>query len=164
MIEVERPVKALTLWRPWPSIIVWGPKRIENRPIRWRIPTGGILLALHAGKKYDDTGAQVIREIWQGAGEILHNDDAQRLGIVGACVVRQGAVAKEDLPNNPWAFGPWCYVLHDVVGFETPIEMRGQQGLWPLDPETEDMVRELHRTGPKDPAPPTRIVPADSLF
>lgn len=164
MDEGERPVRALTLWRPWPSVIIWGPKRIENRPRRWKIPTGGLLLAIHAGLKYDETGAQVIRETWQGAGEILHNEDAQRLGIVGACVVRQGAVAKQDLPDNPWAFGPWCYILEDVVGFETPIEARGQQGLWPLGQAAEERVRELHATGPKDPAPPTEVKRADSLF
>ena len=56
------PVKALTLWRPWPTVILLGPKRVENRPRRWTLPPGGLLLAIHSGRTWDDEGERAIRE------------------------------------------------------------------------------------------------------
>lgn len=48
---------ALTLWRPWSTLIAKGVKKIENRP--WApLPTmlePGEWFAIHAGKSYDDT-------------------------------------------------------------------------------------------------------------
>jgi hypothetical protein len=39
-----------------------------------------------------------------------------------------------------WADGPWCLVLDDVWAFETPVEHRGQQGLFGI---RRSLLREL---------------------
>lgn len=38
-----------------------------------------------------------------------------------------------DLLADPWAFGPWCWVVDDVRLLPEPMPCRGMQGLWPLD-------------------------------
>lgn len=38
---------------------------------------------------------------------------------------------------DPWAFGPWCWIVGEVRLLPTPIPCRGMQGLWPnqgIDP------------------------------
>ncbi|MBV9748334.1 MAG: ASCH domain-containing protein, partial [Acetobacteraceae bacterium] len=39
-------IKALTLWQPWASLLVWGDKRLETRS--WRTQERGLVL-IHAG-------------------------------------------------------------------------------------------------------------------
>jgi hypothetical protein len=55
-------IRGLTLWRPWPWSILVGSKRIENRPW-WHKNVEGSWIALHAGKRWDDSGARKILEI-----------------------------------------------------------------------------------------------------
>lgn len=38
-----------------------------------------------------------------------------------------------DLTNDPWAFGPWCFVVDTVRLLDEPIPCRGMQGWWPLE-------------------------------
>ena len=44
----DRPIKALTLWQPWASLIAWGEKQYETRS--WSTEYRG-LLAIHASKR-----------------------------------------------------------------------------------------------------------------
>lgn len=38
-----------------------------------------------------------------------------------------------DLRDDPWAFGPWCWVVDRVELLPEPVPCRGMQGLWPVD-------------------------------
>lgn len=38
-----------------------------------------------------------------------------------------------ELRADPWAFGPWCWVVDQVELFELPFPCRGMQGLWPVE-------------------------------
>lgn len=40
-----------------------------------------------------------------------------------------------ELAQDPWAFGPWCFVIDDVRVLDAPIPARGMQGMWPLNEE-----------------------------
>lgn len=156
-------VRALTLWRPWTIAILQGPKRVENRPRRWGIPAKGMLLAIHAGKRWDTNGERWIRKRWKDFIDHVTHDNC-RGGIVGACIVRQ-VVRPEALPDSMWAVGPWCYILEDVVAFAEWDEIPGQQGLWRLDPGREDKVRRLWRTGVKErPEKGPEPIPVGTLF
>jgi hypothetical protein len=41
----------------------------------------------------------------------------------------------EELLLDPWAFGPWCWVIDRVRLFDLPIPCRGMNGLWPVPTE-----------------------------
>ena len=132
-------VRALTLWRPWTTAILYGPKRAENRPIRWHIPEGGLLLAIHGGKKFDSDGAQKIRSLWSEV-----DDHEHPTGIVGACrVTEMRRYSQKWAGDDPWIFGPYCYLLDDVVPFPEPIALLGQRGMFRLDPDIEAYVVQL---------------------
>jgi hypothetical protein len=150
-------LRGLTLWRPWAASIVHGPKRVENRP--WAPPSSlvrqGLWLALHAGKRWDEEGAEFILNKWHAANVEITKDargtwmDRTRerrwpakwtaQGIVGVARV----VGAEEVggmfgqPSDPWAFGPWCWDLADVRALAVPIPCRGAQMLWTLPPDVE---------------------------
>jgi hypothetical protein len=37
-----------------------------------------------------------------------------------------------EVAEDPWAFGPWCFVVAEVRLLAEPIPCRGMQGWWPL--------------------------------
>lgn len=126
-------MKALTLWRPWPWAILHGGKRIENRS--WAPPASivGQVIALHAGKRWDDDGALTIAL----RSRCMPDDEADHpLGIVGVARV-SGFVTQSD---DPWFVGPCGWTLDSVVALPQPIPVQGAQGLWWLSPEIAAVV------------------------
>lgn len=149
-------IRGLTLWRPWAASIVAGPKRVENRP--WHPPIGyiqrGLWIAIHAGKRWDPDGAAFLRPLWPASKHVtapLQYGPAVELGwapwyreqgIVGVARVT-AAVRVEDMAEgqrDPFAFGPWCWLLDDVKALPEAIPCRGAQGLWTLEPEHEAAI------------------------
>lgn len=145
---VEPLIRGLTLWRPWPASILLGPKRVENRP--WCHPQAfppGSVIALHAGATWDRDSVAFIQERWPGlnpgkgahvAGEIQ--------GLAEVTAYRRQTVAEEvGTGGDPWAFGPWVWVLGRVVPLLVPIPIKGAQGLWTLPLPLERELRETWR-------------------
>lgn len=129
-------VWGLTLWRPWSCAIAHGSKRIENRP--WRPPTSvlGQLLALHAGGRWDEEGAEYVSRLHP---ELPGKPAWTQRGIVA--VARLVSFKPARLPHEVleakdgdarWEFGPWCWCLDQVLALETPIPALGRQKLWGL--------------------------------
>lgn len=140
-------IRGLTLWRPWAWSIVHGSKRVENRP--WAPPRSimGQYIALHAGKHWDYDGAAKIA---QAHPEMPRTSDLHPLGIVGvARVVDVATSAIDDLPMEQWHwyFGPYGWVLEDVIALPKPVPCRGAQGLWPLPPAVLEAVRAQWKAG-----------------
>ena len=150
----------LTLYRPWDHSIVHGPKRVENRP--WRPPQSviGTDIALHAGKHYCREGAAFIRDL----GHVLPPQSEHRDSVIVGVVRIVRAVnldriedalfatmgtgnqpAKDPVESDPWAFGPWVWVLDNVRPLATPVPCKGAQGLWRLPVDVERAVREQTR-------------------
>ena len=125
----EKLMPAITLKRPWPYAILHLYKRVENRswkPPPWLI---GRRLAIHAGKTWDAGGAEYIREL----GHDLPPDNPadHPAGVVVATARLTEARYTEPAEDpDPWAFGPWLWVLSDVRAVIPPIEARGQLGVW----------------------------------
>lgn len=146
MVHRDLPIRVLSLWRPWPAAILLGPKRVENRPRRWRIPEGGMLLVLHGAKRWDKAGALAIRELWPEFNQVRLRSSHPSLetGLVGVVLVRDVVHISEvaDLQHDPWAFGPYCYRLSHPVPFRRRWEMRGSQGLFRVGDEAlEELIR-----------------------
>jgi hypothetical protein len=119
-------MRALTLWRPWPHAILYGGKRVENRPWKpWRSVLGQTI-ALHAGLRYDDDGAKWMAK--NGLYEPPADQWCPKGCIVGTAKITE--CVDERPMNDSWFFGPFGWLLDDVVAFETPVICRGAQGLW----------------------------------
>jgi hypothetical protein len=130
-------MKALTIQQPWASLILLGPKRVENRTwwTKYRGP-----LAIHAGLKFDRFGIEVAAE---------RGIKLPPLGAIPAGVIL-GAIDLVDvveysgpqqllvddaygLRRDPWARGPVCWILRNPRPLPEPVPARGFPGLWEWD-------------------------------
>jgi hypothetical protein len=162
-------MRALTLWRPWDSAILYLGKPVENRD--WPPPMAliGQRIALHSGKKFDLAGAEfcVRTAIDQGVSQPLITEVLERaervdsaiLGTVRlARIIRKidvrelpphqmgfpGAVAlslaQDPLQASPWFFGDFGWVVDELIPFKEPVPCKGAQGLWTLPIAVEAAV------------------------
>lgn len=122
-------MKALSVWQPWTWLIVAGHKDIENR--MWSVGYKGPLL-IHASKRPMTRREQTDWGDWCFLEDILspHLDYG---GIVGIVEVR-GYIRQSDSPwfdrNTKGNIG-WLLANPRMLPF---IPMRGERGLWEVDP------------------------------
>lgn len=167
----QRRILALTLIQPWASLIVAGPKRVENRTWRPNPLRPGDYLAIHAGTWHTRRGGPI--EGWAAALEIARerglfaelpllanyetivtgergrlyaarcNHYLETAVPYGAVVGVARLVAVET--EAPAAGDPWWYgPLGWRLGDVTPIEpvsCRGAQGLWTMPDDVYAAVR-----------------------
>jgi hypothetical protein len=139
-------VKALTLQRPWPWAITCLGKRIENRT--WFPPESliGQRIAIHAGKAFDDDGADWITDTFNA---YVPPEPEHPTGIIATALLA-GVVTES---NSPWFVGPNGWLLQEVEVLPEPIPARGEQGLWDWTPPTQPDVA-AHQE-PQPLVPPT---------
>lgn len=127
----------LTLHQPWAWAIAAGYKRIENRS--WAPPEVflGTRIAIHAGKTWAPAGGLFIRErLTEYRGELLPDEVEVTTAAIIAVARLAGVVQASD---DPWFFGPFGWVLEDVVAI-APVPCRGFQKLWRLPADVEAEV------------------------
>ena len=117
-------MKAITIHQPWAHLIASGEKRIENRT--WRTIHRGPL-AIHAGKS---------------RARLRHGDEERfpdmAFGAIVAVVtlaecleLEGGELYPNRFPwNDPYAEGPWVWVLLDVRRLRRPVLWTGKQMLF----------------------------------
>jgi hypothetical protein len=134
---MPEPMRAITLWEPWASLLAIGAKRTETRSwaTRYRGP-----VAIHAG--IDPRGLRAcagdgaIEDALAGAGLAL-----ERLPL--GCIVAVGGLVDcrrtEDLvaaglddPFGDYGPGRYGWQLDRVRPLRDPIRAIGMQGLWVL--------------------------------
>lgn len=123
-------MRAITVRQPWASAIIVGPKRVENRSWPWpstlRLPSW---IAIHAGARLDEGDLEQARRLWPecpGRGELPTR------AILGVVQVVRGRIGTAQVcRQDPWATGPWCWVLRDPRPLPEPIPyFDGKLGLW----------------------------------
>lgn len=152
-------ILALTFKQPFGSCICPGPKRAENRDWSpWRaLQRRPFWIAIHAGAGWWDVDAYELSCLWDraiNAGRpshaLLRPPDLRRQALpdrafLGAARVVGVAEVPDDgeLCPDPWAFGPWAWVLDPVaVVLPTPIPWAGGgRGLWPVPSAVLDELR-----------------------
>ena len=117
------PLLALTLQQPWASAVRDLGKRTENRS--WPAPGRvlGQVIAIHAGLTFREDNAD-----WLAArtGRML----TRRTVPLGAVVALARVVeVVTERPEDPWFFGPYGWVLDDVLAL-TPLPCLGRRQLW----------------------------------
>lgn len=148
-IRSLEPLYALSVHQPWASCIARGWKLVENRS--WRPPSSvmGRELAIHATRR----PAEVVDEV--EARDLLARYHGVALPrsvryVHGAlvAVVRVVAVVTPDGKGCPrelrhWHVpGQYGWLLADVRRLQRPLEVRGQQGVWPVPGELVHLARE----------------------
>lgn len=146
-------MRGLTLWQPMAWAIANRHKPVENRP--WPLPKGMLAerVAIHAGKRYDEPWAAMIRE---QMGLRVPEKRAISLGAIVAVAIFADTIVLEDidtldLPSlgmdwtdldtiRTWFSGPYGFLLRDIRPLERPVACRGYQGLWTVPPDVEAEV------------------------
>lgn len=148
-------MRGLTLWQPMAWAIAERHKPVENRP--WALPSKflGKRFAVHAGKKYDEAWAHMIRSAF--GLEVPSREDITLGAVVAvaefaACVDDRDQIStmpsylveRVGSPENVhrWFSGPYGFLLADVRPLTEPVPCRGFQGLWTLPPAIEIAVCE----------------------
>ena len=157
-------MRALTLTQPWAGLVASGIKRVENRPRRMiKADDFGKRFAIHASREIDDavydrikasapelfTAAGYARSRWYDLSRITSAVIAvatlDRVMDPRACGIEPDSPeAAAPLPEDQrrWFFGPFGYVLRDVIALEMPVPCRGWQGFWTLPDDIAAMVGE----------------------
>jgi hypothetical protein len=117
-------LRGLTLHQPWNWAILHGGKTWENRPVRLPETMRNRWIALHAGKVWDDTARGRFAIGWPP------REETPTAAITG--LVRFSYGTSPEAAGSPWAFGPWCYRVSDVLVLPQPVPCRGMQGWWPV--------------------------------
>jgi hypothetical protein len=133
--------KALSLSRPWTTLVMRGHKNIENRT--WETRHRGPLL-IHGAQSWDGHTARALAEqILDGSAvafaELEHLKALHPTGILGVADVVDCCTSA--LSSDPCDCGPWAmpgqahWKLANVRPFPEPIPCRGALGLWtpPVD-------------------------------
>ncbi len=151
-------MRALTLWRPWPSaVFIPDPmkqKDVENRT--WRPPASalGHDIVIHAARKWH---ARSVDYLARETGVRFRMDDCPAGAVVG--VVRLAGfldgdrwVSASDAFDDRQAVqiarqSPWWirdqvgWVLRDARPLPEPVVVGGQRRLWTLPKDVEAAVR-----------------------
>jgi hypothetical protein len=117
-------MKALSIHQPWASLIIHGPKRIENRS--WPTPHRGTIL-IHA-----------TRRQYQGE-DVPGQSGPMVYGSLLGTVDLVDCVPLKYVADRPFAEGPWCWLLENPRPLKIPIPYRGRQQLWNVP---DEVVRE----------------------
>lgn len=138
--------RALSLYQPWGWLMLYGPKRIENRG--WKPPPAalGERVYVHQGKKWDEDGAAYIRKNMPAGFEFP--ELARTSGILGSFEIT-GYLDKEEpgaiCPRGQevWFFGRYGWITADprpleVLGCSVPWP--GSLGLWKVPDELQKRI------------------------
>ena len=139
-------MRALTLHQPWAFLVARGEKLIENRS--WKPPEWlmGQYFAIHAGKAWDDSKLDFIRDNYEGLMPTKHYctvaESGMLIGIVQLVAVVSSQEEAERLSpgHGKWFFGPYGWVLEDASRLNPVIECRGYQKLWNIPDDLQEKI------------------------
>lgn len=126
---------ALTVQGPQQGLaMVTGRKQIENRG--WRIPCGWY--ALHVGSQpLAAIGAEWcarMRQAWPEAPAERSLPSSKIVGLIHILEQRTPAECPpKDHTQSIWAVGPICHIIDKAIQLKSPIQHRGDKGLWEIE-------------------------------
>lgn len=118
------PLVALSVCQPWAWAIVFGEKRIENR--KWPTNHRGPLV-IHASRGTRYAGDETEIPDCPPFDSLVKGAAIGLVDVVDCVPVPQLPAA---LKHDPYAEGPWCWILENPRSFAQPVEMRGFQSLF----------------------------------
>lgn len=141
-------MRAITIQQPWASLVIDGPKRIENRLRRTHIRDW---VLVHAGASWSAARDLRVFEFCRHNGLLTEDVSAvlrsspQLGGIIGAMHIADCKSDADQLGgypvNSPWFIGPYAWVIDRVVKLPF-IPCKGMQGWFnvELPPEIKALI------------------------
>ena len=140
-------MKAITIWQPWAEMVAAGIKQNETRswPTKYRGP-----IAIHAAKKsiqvscteVSDEAMEVICRRLNLSG-VFNSPDTFPMGCIVAtanltdCIKITpeyiATLSSDELTLGDYTVGRYAWVMKDTKKLDSPIPVKGRQGLWNWD-------------------------------
>ena len=114
-------MRALSVNNPWAWAIIHGGKLVENRS--WRTRHRGAL-AIHAGRS-----TRRLLDEWPHGVAAPRANEFQFGALIGVVDVVD-CVPLAEVADDPFASGPWCWVLASPRALAQPLPWRGRQLLF----------------------------------
>jgi activating signal cointegrator 1 len=138
----SQPIKALSLWQPWASLVAYGVKRHETR--HWSTAYRGPI-AIHAAKTLDVAGSpdllcqHVFGPFWT---KTLPAGVVVAIGDLTACEPTERVadhITPADRAAGNFTRGRFAWRIENVRRLADPIPLIGRQGLfnWTPGPELQ---------------------------
>jgi hypothetical protein len=144
LLGTPMPIKTLSLWQPWASLIVAGFKRHETR--HWPTRVRG-RMAIHAAKKVDHIDAPnelcefaLGGENW--ARKVPTGAIVAVADLINCCPTEGLEVYHSDWLAGNFGPGRFAYRLNNVRPLREPIPYKGAQGFFNWTPP-EDLESRL---------------------
>lgn len=137
-------LRGLTIWQPWASALLYGPKFVENRSWAPPPPPEGedLWIAIHASKHSPAAeDLEFVAEHWEMCPRLDQLPRGCVLGVARIKGVYPADQAPIHLEADPWSFGPWLWEVSERYALREPHRVRGQQGLWVPDEQTTALCR-----------------------
>lgn len=143
-------MRVISIWQPYASLLIHGFKHFETRP--WPMPPALI------GEEIGIASTKQIRaqqlECWQNHFFLKHYcrtglpamEDLPHGYLLGTLRVTESLLMTPELiartPEREIVFGEWtpgryAFRISDARPLETPIRVRGQQGIWTYEPDKD---------------------------
>ena len=150
-----KPLRAISLWQPWASLMAVGAKHIETR--HWPTEYRG-LVAIHAAKKWNNELEDLCFDEpfakWLFPDEILPKPNNLPRGCIVAVAHLSGCVSTNERNLIPEprtaerAFGNYdpnrfMWLFPRIWKLSSPVFVRGQQGFWTLSETETDVIEAL---------------------
>lgn len=136
------PMRAISLWQPWASLVALRIKPHETRS--WKAPQTvlGRRIGIHAAlstKGLRENACGEDETLWRyclALLELSQKEDFPRGVLIATAVVADCRPTEEVEPNifGDYSAGRFAWVLRDVEQLECPIPMRGHQGIFKIKP------------------------------
>lgn len=139
------PIRTLSIWQPWASLVAAGVKRHETR--HWSTDYRGII-AIHAAKTVDTAGApdllcqHVLGEFWP---KTVPTGAGVAIGELTACEPSERVadhLTPADRAAGNFTRGRFAWRIDRIRRLKTPIPLLGRQGLfhWTPDDDVEGLL------------------------
>lgn len=146
LFDEPKPMKAISLWQPWASLMAAGVKIHETR--HWSTPHRG-KIAIHAAKRLDHAAApdqlcaSVFGSFWARelpAGAIVAIGDLRRVALASEI---EAKVTSADRTAGNFAVGRFAWEIANLQALRKPIPVIGRQGLfnWTPPADLEDHLK-----------------------
>lgn len=150
-------MKTLSFLQPWADAVLFLDKREENRKrnTKHRGP-----LVVHISKGWSKEGEDFIWNRFFSSGineekasDFFEKAKLRRGGFGGAITITDSRPFDTHGFKSPWAFGPYCYTIGDVIPFGFIIPAKGQLGMWTVPVEIEERIKSVIDWNKKKGAP-----------
>ena len=142
---MSKPLRTISLWQPWASLIALGEKHYETR--HWSTDVRSVI-AIHAAKRWTAEEARLCQQpYFRDALSRAYGSafvQAMPLGAV-LCIAHlvdvypittkfMATLSAQERAFGSYAPGRWAWEIKVLKVFDPPIPAKGAQNWWPWTP------------------------------